>query len=345
MNIDESLPDWATLAERDWPALLLGNGLSINLWRGFQYGSLFSEAELASDAREVFVELDTTNFEAALECIHHARVVLQALGQQTDDVDRLYAEVRDSLFETVASAHVPWDRFPPATHTLIAEVLNGFDSVFTTNYDLSLYWSHLENRALVDLVDFMWNAGATFDPRNVEVRSRHATAIYYLHGAVHLWQDEAGNNGKWTSAEGGNLLNLAEKYQPTSGRRPLFISEGTSTAKTRSIQRSAYLAFCRDALTDDTSNTVVFGHSLSEPDHHIIEALDEGRSRTIAVSLYPSDDPNQIIEDKARIVRALGRHTVHFFDSTTHPLGAATLQIKGHGRADTVDVAVDEVES
>lgn len=344
MIVDEHLPAWATLTEYEWPTLLLGNGLSINLWQGFRYGSLFTEAELDSIAREVFLDLETTNFEAALECIHHSRVVLHALGQQTDDVDRLYAHVRDSLFETVARTHVPWDRFPSATHTLIAEALNGFDSVFTTNYDLSLYWSHLENRDLVELVDFMWNPGATFDPHNVDVRSRGATPIYYLHGAVHLWQDEAGNNGKWTSAEGGNLLNLAAKYPPTSGRRPLFISEGTSKAKARSIQRSAYLAFCRDALTDDDSNTVVFGHSLSEPDLHIIEALDRGRPRMIAVSLYPSDDPGEVVEDKVRIARALTRHRVLFFDSTTHPLGSPSLQITERGHADRVVDKTGDVE-
>ena len=345
MNIDEGLPDWATLADREWPTLLLGNGLSINLWRGFQYLSLFNDADLSFEAREVFDGLDTTNFETVLECIHHARLVAQALGEPTDVVDHLYAGVRDTLFETVVTAHVTWEDFPAAAHRTIAHELDRFDSVFTTNYDMCLYWSHLQEIDRVDLVDFMWNSGKTFDPSNAEVRSRRATPIYYLHGAVHLWQDEAGVNGKWTSADGGNLLDLASKYPADSGRRPLFVSEGTSRAKVRSIQRSAYLAFCRDSLMEDESNTLVFGHSLSDPDRHVIDALDEGRARTIAVSLYPSDNPSEVIEDKARIVRALERHKVLFFDSTTHPLGSATLQIKGHGPADSVVAAIDEVET
>ena len=328
LNIDESLPDWATLAEREWPTALLGNGLSINLWRGFQYVSLFNDADFTVEARGVFDELDTTNFETVLECVHHARLVAQALREPTDVVDQLYAGVRDTLFETVVSAHVAWDHFPEEAHRAIAHELNGFRSVFTTNYDLCLYWSQLQEGRQVDLVDFMWNSGWTFAPSNVEVRSGRATPIYYLHGAVHLWQDEAGLNGKWTSADSGNLLDLASKYPADSGRRPLFVSEGTSKAKVRSIQRSAYLAFCRDTLTENESNTLVFGHSLSDTDRHVIDALDAGRPRTIAVSLFPSGDPKEVIETKARILRSLDRHKVFFFDSTTHPLGAATLQIR-----------------
>ena len=42
--IDGSLPAWENVeGEADWKALLLGNGLSINVWRDFAYGSLFEK--------------------------------------------------------------------------------------------------------------------------------------------------------------------------------------------------------------------------------------------------------------------------------------------------------------
>ena len=39
--IDGSLPAWEDVAdEADWKVLLLGNGLSVNVWGDFAYGSL-----------------------------------------------------------------------------------------------------------------------------------------------------------------------------------------------------------------------------------------------------------------------------------------------------------------
>jgi hypothetical protein len=39
------LPDWSVLAKCDWPTLPIGNGLSINLWDGFRYDSLYDQAK------------------------------------------------------------------------------------------------------------------------------------------------------------------------------------------------------------------------------------------------------------------------------------------------------------
>lgn len=326
-TITDELPDWTTLSDGDWPTLLVGNGLSINLWSKFSYGRLFDVANLSSAAEDIFTELSTTNFEAALECIHHARLVTEALGRRTRRIDVVYKEVRDALFNAVTGAHVRWNDFPVQAHRQIADTLDDYRAVFTTNYDLCIYWSHVYHLQRVYLIDYFWGPGRRFDPHDVSVRSSSATPIYYLHGAVHLWQDDDGDNGKWTNADGGNLLALSANYTSTAARRPLFVSEGTSKAKTRTIQRSPYLSFCLDALTDDEGDTVIFGHSLSAQDQHIIDAINRGPKRKIAMSIFPSGNSQRIIEEKARIQQAIQRHDVHFFDSTTHPLGDPSLHI------------------
>ncbi|TCO33381.1 uncharacterized protein DUF4917 [Kribbella steppae] len=327
-TVDDELPDWSTLDNREWPTLIIGNGLSINLWSDFRYDSLFSKAMLSSEAADIFAELDTTNFETALECIHHARLVLEALRRRTNQVDTVYAEVRDALFEAVTDAHLKWSRFPVNSHKQIAETLDEYESVYTTNYDLCLYWSHLQNRARVDIVDYFWSQPDNrFDPADVTLRSPRLTPVYYLHGAVHLWQDDENDNGKWTNADGGNLLSLASNYTAKSSRRPLFVSEGTSRAKVRTIQRSPYLSFCLESLADDEQDAVIFGHSLSAQDQHIVDAINAGPKRKVAVSIYPSGNPQKVIEEKVRIQQALDRHRVSFYDSTTHPLGDPGLNI------------------
>lgn len=324
--IDSDLEDWAGLASREWPSLLLGNGLSINLWAGFRYDSLFASATLTPQAEAIFAELGTTNFEQCLECLHHANISLRALHESTSKVDQTYAEVRDALFETVSDVHMPWGVFPQRTHDLIATTMNEHRNVFTTSYDLCLYWSHLQTDKAVNIIDYFWESGRRFDVTNTEVRSARATRVHYLHGGLHLWTDDStGEDGKWTSADGRLLDVIKSQYGPTTTRRPLFVSEGTSAAKLRTIRQSPYLAFCLEELRDDESPTVLFGHSLAGQDAHIAAALNEGKSRRIAVSMYPSGDENAIIAEKARILRQLPSHTIRFFDSMTHPVGDPAL--------------------
>lgn len=325
-TIDADLQDWAELEEREWPTLLLGNGLSINLWAGFGYESLFNSATLTATASAIFAELGTTNFEQCLECLHHANIALRALSDSTANVDRTYEEVRDALFRTVGEVHVPWEHFPDATHQVLALTMDAHDAVFTTSYDLSLYWSHMRCIDLVDIKDFFWNQ-LIFDPANTTVHGRGTTKIHYLHGGIHLWQDDqTGENGKW-SASSARLLGIQNSYGPTATKRPLFVSEGTSQAKVRTIQQSSYLSFCLDELRADDKPTVVFGQSLSDQDAHIVDALVNGPTRRVAVSLYPTGNDEAVIAEKARIVQALGRHRVQFFDSTTHPIGDPGLRV------------------
>lgn len=331
-SIDGDLADWSTLADKDWSTLLLGNGLSMNLWAGFAYKSLYAVARLSNEAKAIFDELGTTNFEHSLECLHHANIALRALNEPTTRVDATYKQVRDGLFNTVGEVHLPWDRFPADTGDRIALEIDRFRSVFTTNYDLSLYWSHMwaqfkSTKVTTNIVDLFW-AGGRFDPADCDVRSSEATRVLYLHGGLHLWQDdETGENGKWTHSS-GRLLDIKSKYGPTSDRRPLFVSEGTWTAKNRTIRQSSYLSFCLDELLIDESPTVVFGQALADQDRHVLTALDEGARRRIAISMYPIGDDEAVIEEKARLLQALRKHKVEFFNSTTHPLGDPTLLIK-----------------
>lgn len=332
-SIDGDLTDWDALSSGEWPTLLLGNGLSMNLWAGFGYKSLFSSAKLSDEAKAIFTQLGTTNFEQCLECLHHANVALRALGDSTARVDATYGQVRDALFTTVGEVHVPWSDFPADTHDLIAQEISRFRSVFTTSYDLTLYWSHMwaeykSTKVVTNIVDLFWATGNRFDPADTVVRSSTATRVLYLHGGLHLWQDDqTGENGKWTHGQ-GRLLDIKARYGPTSDKRPLFVSEGTWAAKSRTIRQSSYLSFCLDELRRDDQPTVVFGQALADQDRHILSALSEGPSRRIAISMYPTGDAEAIVEEKARLLQALRGHDVEFFDSTTHPVGAPELLIE-----------------
>lgn len=325
--VSPRLTDWPDVEGlSDWPTLLLGNGASINIWSGFSYDRLFDQATLSAPAREVFNEMGTTNFESVLEAVMHAQVVLAAMSKGTSAVDSLYDEVRDSLFEAVRKVHVPHANLPQQTLRTLGDVVDGHRSVFTTNYDLLPYWALMDSPdALV--ADYFWGTGNTFDANATDVFDRY-TALYYLHGAVHLWQsDLTGLTGKWTS-QGGSLLSLIGQYQRNLDRRPLFVSEGSSRAKQRTIRRSDYLSFALEALRADEEDTVVFGHSLSAQDAHVVTALRRGGKRQVAIGVRPTTR-SRILSIKSHIREQLDGHEVLFYDATTHPLGDSGMAVPG----------------
>ncbi|QOK23977.1 DUF4917 family protein [Janibacter indicus] len=327
-KVEAELVEWAALSGETWSTLLLGNGLSINQWADFSYSSLLDQVHLSDESKAIFSSLDTQNFEGVLECLSHARVALSALGMSTERVDEVYGEVREALFSAVTNVHVPWLKFPQSNEDAIAKYLDCFRSVFTTSYDLCLYWSQMDTSGTVNIVDYFWNSGGVFDPDNVLVRSKKATRIHYLHGALHLWHDdEIGCSGKW-SAKDGSLLHLEDKYPLSGDLRPLFVSEGNSAEKMLEIRRSPYLNFCYEKLRQDDGSTVVFGQSLSAHDRHVLVALNEGAPRRLAIAIHPDSDVELKI---GRLAGALKRHDVSFFDSTTHPLGVEDLHISKGG--------------
>jgi hypothetical protein len=316
---------WDRLSNADWPTLLIGNGASINVWPDFAYSQLLRRAQLSGSAAQLFADLGTVNFETVLEGLWHAERVLDALGRGHRAVTNLYEAVRSELVATVGRVHIPWDRVPDDTLTRFAEVMNRHQLVFTLNYDLLTYWALMENLTNTAIADFFWADGNTFDTTKTRVFSGW-TALLYLHGGVHLWQDSAtGQSGKWTSPRIGNLLSgLDTRLSGQPNRQPLFVSEGTSAQKMRVIRRSDYLTFARQKLIDDTADTVIFGASFGRQDAHIVQALRTGGRRKIAISVRPGT-PDQQTEMMARYQAKLPDQDLSFFDSTTHPLGDPTL--------------------
>src|SRR5262249_55595599 len=158
---------WSDLKDgTEWPTLLVGNGASVNLWADFAYPSLYEQANLSTVAKVVFADLGVTNFERVLEAIHHAHVVVEALENPTSAIDEQYKQVRDALFRAVNGVHIDWSQITADRFDKIADVIQDHETVYTTNYDLCMYWAHVDASDRImkrDVIDFFWNLpGNTF---------------------------------------------------------------------------------------------------------------------------------------------------------------------------------------
>lgn len=327
-TITAHLDTWADTKNRsDWSGILLGNGFSRALWEPFDYPSLFQRAAsaeishpLTATDKALFSKLgDTTNFESVLADLLTATTVNKALEIPHSEIPRRYRSIRRALIEAVHSIHLPWDRLPEDTKARVRKALRRYSFVFTTNYDLLVYWCIMA-RGGRGFKDYFWNS--TFDASDSKVWGS-PTKILYLHGALHLYRTAAGPTVKEAGDVSGGLL---DRFAANNDRIPLFISEGSPRHKMQAIARSAYLSFGLKTLSEFDGSLVVFGHSLSTRDKHVVAAISKWHSLNLAYSIYPGKS-SKIIREKARIVGLFPNASINFFDARTHPLGQSSLRI------------------
>ena len=304
-----------------WASLLLGNGASIAVWPRFEYSSLLARAPLRPHDRDLFDALETSNFESVLNALQVARLLCGQQGHETETSRRRYRSIRRALVAAIQDVHIRYRCLPVSALASLRDTYRTFDTVYTSNYDLLLYWAIMVDRG-VGFRDFLWNIGSTFDITDTDVPA-DVTRIMYLHGALHLYTDSDGVAAKRTAGSRDFLRSIAA----STATIPLFVSEGRSNRKLRAIRRSDYLSFVYKEFTSDVTPIVVFGHSLADQDAHLREGLNQ-RDRRVAISLMP-DRPSRILGQKARLREFLPRARLRFFDATTHPLGDPGLRVSG----------------
>ena len=133
----------------------------------------------------------------------------------------------------------------------------------------------------------------TWEPENI-----YGQNIYYLHGALHLF-DAQTELQKYTWTNTG--VPLIDQIRDALSRNffPLFVAEGTSDEKIIRIRHSDYLSKAYRSFIPITGSLFVYGHSLAENDDHILEVIGWGKTDSLFVSIH--DDPES--ETNKEIIR------------------------------------------
>jgi len=228
---DGGLHAWEEIADGDWDALLVGNGLSINISPKFAYESLYGEAERAGedgplDARDlaVFECFDTANFEVALAKLRDSIAMAEALGQPAASYRKRFSSVQEALGATVRGVHLKRSQVPDSSLATIKQELQRYGSIVSTSYDLILYWATGHQEDFGSFRDCFWGPDNSFDPRDCEIWDGNS-ATYFVHGALHLVVDGNGRTRKLTGV-GQTLLEQFGKPTPSDPEaRPLLVTE------------------------------------------------------------------------------------------------------------------------
>ncbi len=317
----------------DKPArLLVGNGFSISCDPIFSYPSLYEKAlekGLSAKAVKVFEYLGENNFEGVMRTLdfsHKVAHIYGLVGPETSELLEDVEKIKTALIEALTDSHlkdsteVSDDKKKKAQ-----QFLKPYHSIFTTNYDLLLYWVNM-----YDTADKAPRYKDGFGSDSQEPDAGHVvyahtiqgrSGLYYLHGGLHLFI----NHGQickhcWNRAEQPLIQLVKEGLERKN--YPLFVSEGTPAKKREQIANNAYLSYVFSKFTEIQSPLVIYGHGMNESDEHIIEAI--ANNRKLSQLFIGTRDPNnqrlKAVETKIKQLRRdhdLPAIEIKFFDSST----------------------------
>ncbi|WP_439831922.1 DUF4917 family protein [Aeromonas veronii] len=292
--------DWLDISRRYKSSILLGNGASISLDKSFTYASLKKHAIdhglLSEDVEMLFEHFETDDFELILRLVWQANKVNSALKIKDNATEKAYKHVRDCLIKAVRSIHPEYDEIEGVLDT-VGEFLSGFKTVFSLNYDLTLYWVMMKANSNEDGHKFKdCFLHGKFDEDWDRFREPYSwqdkriTLVFYPHGNLALARNVVEEEIKLSSRVGSDLLNSILHEWKSGECIPLFVSEGISNQKVRSIQNSHYLnTVYREVIPDIGRSLVIYGWGLGDHDVHIIERIRASNVRRIAVSVFGYD--------------------------------------------------------
>lgn len=321
--------------------LLLGNGFSINLSSALRYDSLFDEFISTCDKNlaKIVSQFGTTNFERIQGMMEDAKKVAGLFGLQIPTIDGAINNLRNGLVAAVQKCHPVPAALTMSKFASLAAQFVEFNNVFTVNYDLFLYYiimaaKDMNGRAgalSTNLYnDYFWNKIddrflGFMDYQDIE-GYRH---VYYLHGALFLsplryFVDAELESGivsavrerKLRRDSDAELIKCVER-EILAGRMPLFVSEGSASAKYETIAQSPYLMFALRKLERARKRLLIFGWSASDQDDHLVDAINQ-RDRTVAVAAYVTGKNKSAVKQEVhRIKSRLSKHDVVVVDAST----------------------------
>ena len=331
LTFAEALRDSAAYSRRH---LLLGNGFSIACRPNiFAYGKLYEEADfskLSPTAKLAFEALGTQDFERVIKVLRDAKSVLSAYGGPPgllkileDDANGL----RELLVQTIAASHPAWPgELTEDEYAACRAFLSHFDSTYTFNYDLLLYWVHMHTPEGVEPSsdDGFRKSEDNFDAEYVvwEPGQSHEQNMHFLHGALHVF-DAGTEIQKYTWRSTGVRLIDQIRNALNKDFYPLFVSEGTSAEKYERIRHNDYLAKAYRSFCEIKGALFIYGHSLAENDEHYLKRIEKGKIEQVYIGLYgdPNSPGNKAITRRAEKMTNARRGrvalTVSYFDAAT----------------------------
>ncbi|MFQ2672859.1 DUF4917 family protein [Aeromonas caviae] len=200
-------------------------------------------------------------------------------------------------------------------------------NIFSTNYDILLYWVLLRKGTIHHIDGFGRDIedSSADEPEFSELRwglHRDKQNIHYLHGSLLIFDQGIHITKEQYTPKKYILENIKERIH--SSQYPIFVASGNGDEKLSHILHNRYLTYCYDALCAIEGSLITFGFNFGEYDEHIINAINiaakpgrkmPDRLLSIYIGVYSEDDRKHIERIKGKF-----KCKVNLFDAKTVPV-------------------------
>lgn len=284
----------SSLNKKNQPmSLLLGNGFSMAYDKDiFSYNALYTFLTSQEDEllNKLFGVIRTKNFELVMQQLDTTIALLDAFGSDValqEQIRTASQKLKNALLKSVQELHPEHVyKMPEEKSSACANFLRLFlesgGNIYTTNYDLLLYWV-LMRQGVANPVDGFGRelenpveASEGEEQEWSELRwgpNQAEQNIHYLHGALHLFDSRADVIKEQYDSNGYLLENISTRLD--EGSYPIFVTAGNGEEKLDHIRHNRYLSYCYDHLCAVDGSLVTFGFNFGQYDEHIIEAINK----------------------------------------------------------------------
>ena len=319
--------------------LLLGNGFSIAYdSKIFSYNALhdFLRKQDDKDLSKILEVIETKNFEVIMQYLDSFSAMIDAFGGDPalkKRVDSASDKLKRSLLDAVKALHpehvfkIPEEQSQACT-LFLKTFLDSKGSIYSTNYDLLLYWVLMRSNTVehVDGCGRELENPDEFVPPEEQVWSdltwgkyRNEQNVFYLHGALPFFDDGVAVIKEEYDVYKYLLQKIGARME--NGEYPIFVTAGDGNQKLRHIMHNQYLTHCYERLCATDGSLVTFGFNFGPYDEHIIDAINKaakhgrkvpGKLWSIYIGVYSDDDKKHIEQIEGKF-----KCKIHIFDAKT----------------------------
>lgn len=324
--------------------LLLGNGFSMAYDpKIFSYNALHSFIEDLKDPilDKLFAVVNTKNFELVMKELDNFIELAKAFNQSPQFISELEEaniKLQNSLIEAVTSLHpehvfeMPEEKANSCFDFINMFIRNG-GKVFSTNYDLLLYWVLMRYKAEFAIDGF---GKELLNPEDIKYgeeqqwsdlywgKNKENQTVFHLHGTLPIF--DTGIEIEKETYNSQRFLLEGIKKRMDRKNYPVFVTAGDGRQKMEHIMHNKYLTYCYEELSSITGSLITFGFNFGQYDYHIIDAINKaakhgartgGKLLSIYIGVYSESDLIYIksIEDKFECkVNVFNSQTANIWD-------------------------------
>lgn len=297
--------------------LLVGNGFSIAYdHKIFSYNALYDFIEDLNDPvlSKLFEVINTKNFEQVMRELDNFIEIAEAFSTDkklTKSLRQANVRLQNSLIEAVGSLHPEHvfsieDAKHKSCYSFLSQYLDNGGKIFSTNYDLLLYWVLMRNESKNAVDGF---GRELLNPEDVAVggeqdwseliwgKNKEEQSIFYVHGTLPIFDTGIDIEKEIYTTQHYLLENIKERMENKD--YPIFVTAGDGVEKLKHIMHNKYLTFCYEQLSKIEGSLITYGFNFGKYDYHIIDAINKAAKQgarvgnklhSIYIGVYSEED-------------------------------------------------------